>query len=202
VDLAPTLLELAGARGGETMQGRSFRALLTRPDSFAGRSQVFSERNWHDCDEHQRAVRTLRFKLIRTDAYTELPLCITADIGSSPSFHSLRTRAAAGRLTPAQQRLFESPRARLELYDLDRDPWELRNVAGDPRYAKELEELSSALEQWMESSDDFPAAFRIRDDNTDRITGMPFSTRIPPLRNSELPPPDQRWGKRQSDLGM
>ena len=149
VDLAPTLLELAGAGGAEKMQGQSFGELLTQPESFAGRSQVFSERNWHDCDEHQRAVRTRRFKLIRTDAYTEVPLCITADIGSSPSFHSLRTRAAAHRLTPAQRRLFESPRARLELYDLERDPWELRNLAGDPRYAREIQELSSVLEQWI-----------------------------------------------------
>jgi len=114
----------------------------------------------------------------------------------------LRARAQAHRLTPAQQRLFESPRARLELYDLDRDPWELSNLAADPRYAKQVGELAGVLQEWMEQSDDFPAAFRVRDDNTDRITGVPFTTRVPPLQNGDLPPPDQRWGKRQSELGM
>ena len=99
VDLAPTLLELAGARVPEDMQGRSFRALLDAPDSFTGDPYVFSERNWHDCDEHQRAVRTTRFKLIRTDAYTDLPLCTAADIGASASFLDLRARARTGRLT-------------------------------------------------------------------------------------------------------
>jgi N-sulfoglucosamine sulfohydrolase len=195
VDLAPTILEVAGAELPETVQGRSFRSMLKDPGSYAGRTYVFSERNWHDCDEHQRAVRTTRFKLIRTDAYTELPLCTAADIGASPSFLALRARSKAHQLTAAQSRLFEVPRARLELYDLARDPWELRNVADEPRYAKEVRELATVLQEWMEQTDDFPAAYRVRDDNTDRITGVPFTTRIPPLRNPDLPPPSERWGR-------
>jgi arylsulfatase A-like enzyme len=179
VDLTPTILELTGVTLPETMQGRSFRTMLTRPGSYAGRTHVFSERNWHDCDEHQRAVRTMRLKLIRTDAYTPLPLCTAADIGASPSFQALRASAKAGRLTPAQRRLFEAPRARLELYDLAVDPWELHNVAGDPSYTKEIRELAGVLQKWLEETDDFPAAYRVRDDNTDRITGVPFTTRFP-----------------------
>ncbi|MBK5111799.1 MAG: DUF4976 domain-containing protein, partial [Thermoleophilia bacterium] len=35
----------------------------------------------------------------------------------------------------------------LELYDLERDPWELRNVAADPAYAAVLEYMSSHLDQ-------------------------------------------------------
>jgi N-sulfoglucosamine sulfohydrolase len=196
VDLAPTLLDVAGGTPPETMQGQSFRALLTQPDSFAGRMYAFSERNWHDCDEHQRAVRTLRFKLIRTDAYLDLPLCTAADLGASPSFLALRQRAKAGRLTPAQARLFEAPRARLELYDLESDPWEIRNVADEPRYAKDVRRLAAVLEEWIESSDDFPATYRVRDDNTDRTTGVQFTSKIPPLRNTDVPPAQERWGKQ------
>jgi arylsulfatase A-like enzyme len=196
IDLAPTILELAGVSSPASMQGRSFQALLSDPDSFTGSTHVFSERNWHDCDEHQRSVRTARFKLIRTDAYTELPLCTAADIGGSPSFQALRARARAGQLTPAQRRLFEAPRARLELYDLTADPWELRNVADDPRYASYVRELAGVLQQWMEESKDFPAAYRMRDDNTDRITGLPFTTKIPPLRNPDVPPASERWGRQ------
>jgi arylsulfatase A-like enzyme len=195
VDLAPTILELAGAKPPEAMQGRSFRALLTTPATYRGRAYVFSERNWHDCDEHQRAVRTERFKLIRTDAYTALPLCTAADIGASPSFQALRALAKAGRLTAAQRRLFEAPRARIELYDLANDTWELRNVADDPAYAKEVHELARVLQEWIEQSGDFPAAYRVRDDNTDRITGVQFNTKIPPLRNVNVPPPGERWGQ-------
>jgi arylsulfatase A-like enzyme len=195
IDLAPTILELAGTAAPQAMQGRSLRGLFSRPDSYPGRPYVFTERNWHDCDEHQRAVRTSRFKLIRTDAYSELPLCTAADIGASPSFLALRARAKAGRLTPAQRRLFEAPRARIELYDLDADPWELRNVADEPAYAKEVRKLAGVLQEWIEQSKDFPAAYRVRDDNTDRITGVPFTTNIPPLRNPDVPPPSERWGR-------
>jgi N-sulfoglucosamine sulfohydrolase len=194
VDLTPTLLDVAGAPAVDSMQGRSFKELLTAPKTFAGRSHVFSERNWHDCDEHQRAVRTPRFKLIRTDAYTDLPLCTAADIGASPSFHALRALAKAGRLNRAQLRLFEVPRARLELYDLEADPWELRNVADEPRYARQVRQLAAVLQEWMEQTDDFPAAYRVRDDNTDRITGVPFTSKIPPLRNPDVPPEKERWG--------
>jgi N-sulfoglucosamine sulfohydrolase len=176
------------------MQGRSFRALLGAPESFTGDEYVFSERNWHDCDEHQRAVRTARFKLIRTDAYTELPLCTPADVGSSASFLALRARVRTGRLTVAQRRLFETPRARLELYDLRKDPWEVTNVADEPAYATTVRELAGVLESWIERTDDFPATYRVRDDNTDRITGVPFTTKIPPLRNPEPPPAAERWG--------
>ena len=97
IGLMPTLLELAGAEVPERVQGAGFLTLLTDYRSYNGREHVFSERNWHDCDEHQRAVRTARYKLIRTDAYTDVPLCTAADIGASPSFLALRARARAGR---------------------------------------------------------------------------------------------------------
>ena len=50
------------------------------------------------------------------------------------------------------------------------------------------------LQEWIESTDDFPAAYRVRDDNTDRITGIQFTTNIPPLRNPAPPPAARRWG--------
>jgi N-sulfoglucosamine sulfohydrolase len=195
IDLTPTILDVAGAKPAQGLQGKSFRELFTASVAYAAREYVFSERNWHDCDEHQRAVRTTRYKLIRTDAYTELPLCTAADIGASPSFLALRALAKTGRLSTAQARLFEVPRARLELYDLKADPWELRNVADHPAYAREVRGLAAVLQQWVEQSDDFPAAYRVRDDNTDRITGVQATTRIPPLRNPEVPAPGERWGQ-------
>jgi N-sulfoglucosamine sulfohydrolase len=181
VDLAPTFLDLAGLAPPASMQGASIRAIFT-DQTVPGRDYVFSERNWHDCDEHIRSLRTPRYKLIR-NAYVALPHGTPADIGGSPSFRSLLRRKEAGQLTPAQQRLFEVPRPRIELYDLERDPYELRNVAGDEAYWQRARELAAVLDAWIEETGDFPPWLRVRDDHTDRMTGVWFSPKIPPMRN-------------------
>jgi hypothetical protein len=194
VDLTPTLLELAGVTPPETMQGRSFRSILRHPGSYAGHTYVFRGTTG-------TIATNISAPLIRTDTYTELPPCITVDIGASPSILALRARAKAHRLAAAQSRPFESPRVRLELYDLAKDPWERRNVADEPRYAKGVRELAGVLQEWMEQSGDFPAAYRVRADNTDRITGVPFTSKIPPLRipacrrqrSAGAPGPEARW---------
>ena len=180
IDLAPTLLELAGAAPLAGMEGESLRPLLESPEGYAGREVVFAERNWHDCDEHIRAVRTERYKLIRNEAYTELPLCTAADLASSPSWYDLLRLKEEGRLTPEQARLFEAPRARVELYDLEADPGEFRNLAADPDHAGVLRELVAELEAWMARTSDFPGTARRRDDHTDRVTGARFSDEVPP----------------------
>jgi hypothetical protein len=59
-----------------------------------------------------------------------------------------------------------------------------------------VRELVGVLQEWMERSADFPAAYRVRDDNTDRVTGLPFTSKIPPLQNAEVPPPGERWGRQ------
>lgn len=182
IDLAPTFLELAGAPPAATMQGASIRDLLSDPAAHPGREMVFSERNWHDCDEHIRSLRTERYKLIRTDAYLDLPLCTAADLASSPTWFSLIAAKKGGTLTPGQARLFETPRARIELYDLEADPWELVNVGDQAEYAATAQELALALDRWIQETGDFPAWERVRDDHTDRVTGVRFSDRIPPLR--------------------
>lgn len=181
LDLAPTWLDLAGVAVPDQMEGESLRGLLVSPGSHEGRAYVFAERNWHDCDEHIRAVRTERYKLIRNEAYTALPLCTAADIGGSPSWHSLLRLKEEGKLTPEQRRLFEAPRARVELYDLEEDPGEFVNLASDPAHSEVLRELATVLETWMEETGDFPATVRLRDDHTDRITGARFGDEVPPM---------------------
>ena len=183
IDLAPTLLDLAGADPLDGMQGESFQRLLAEPSSYAGREHVFAERNWHDCDEHIRAVRTDRYKLIRNEAYTGVPLCTAADIGNSPSWRSLLRLKEEDALTSEQRRLFEAPRARVELYDLEADPGEFHNLAADSAYTDVLRELVPVLETWMAETGDFPATERRRDDHTDRVTGARFSDQHPPMYN-------------------
>jgi N-sulfoglucosamine sulfohydrolase len=52
----------------------------------------------------------------------------------SPTFVAMRRLRDEGKPTPAQQSCFVSPRPAEELYDVDADPDELVNLAGDPRW--------------------------------------------------------------------
>lgn len=179
VDLAPTLLEIVGLEPSAEMQGRSIAGIL-QDHSVPGREFVFSERNWHNCDEHIRSVRASRLKLIE-NAYTEWPHGTPADITSSLAWQDLFHLKQEGNLNRAQGLLFQVPRPRIELYDLENDPWEIDNLAADPTYRDTVMELMSVLERWKEETGDYPPSERRRGDNTDRITGVKFTKDIPEM---------------------
>jgi arylsulfatase A-like enzyme len=179
IDLAPTFLDLAGLPVPSEMQGSSIRAFLLDP-TLPGRRFVYSERNWHNCDEHIRSVRSERYRLI-LNAYAHLPFGSPADVSSSPSWYALIERRRTGALSPEQARLFEVPRPRVELYDLERDPGEFVNLADRPDHRDIALELLAVLNRWMEATGDFPSTERRRPDNTDRITGVKFGPRLPAM---------------------
>jgi len=179
IDLAPTFLDLAGLPADNAMAGSSLVPAMffqKKPT----REFAFSERNWHNCDEHMRSVTSQRYKLIE-NAYVELPHCSPSDITRSPSWQALADRRDADTLTPVQRLLFQVPRARYELYDLELDPNEYRNVAGNPDYAQVLNDLVNELERWKAATNDFPPERRRRGDNTDRVTGAKFTQSIPEM---------------------
>ena len=59
-----------------------------------------------------------------------------------------------GRLTPAQAAFMAKTRPDEELYDLEKDPHEMNNVASDPRYRQHLERMRSILEKWIVETND------------------------------------------------
>ncbi|WP_374764052.1 sulfatase family protein [Yunchengibacter salinarum] len=180
IDLAPTFVDLAGMAVPDVMQGQSIKAGLFNPDRLS-RAQAFSERNWHDTDEHIRSIRTERYRLIH-NAYVHLPHGSPADVSESPTWRALYARKQAGTLTPAQARLFEVPRPEIEFYDLEADPWEVTNLAGDPAYRALIRDHFAELARWRESTGDFPPHERRRAGHTDRVTGVYFGDSIPPQR--------------------
>jgi hypothetical protein len=60
----------------------------------------------------------------------------------------------AGRLTGPPARFFAPRKPVEELYDVQRDPWQVHNLAADPAYAGELARLRSALYAQMRSAGD------------------------------------------------
>ena len=168
VDLAPTLLDIAGVRQPGSFQGRSFRALLKQPGKSI-RRYAYAEHNWHDFDDHSRSVHSARFNFIRNE-YTDVPGTPPADAVRSLTFQAMRRLRDAGKLTADQRGCFTVPRPREELYDVVADPFELNNLVADPKHAGVLAEMREALVAWQrETADRVPSQRRA--DEFDRESG-------------------------------
>jgi arylsulfatase A-like enzyme len=181
IDLAPTLLKLAGIEIPDSFPGVPFTEVLTGDFGFT-RDYVYSERNWHDCDEHMRSVRSNRYKLI-LNAYTEKPHGTAADIANSLSWFSLLEKKEANSLSFEQSLIFTVPRPSVELYDLSVDPHEYHNLAMNPAFRNIAYDLLGILQEWMRNTNDFSPTKRTRMDHTDRITGIRYYDIIPGLEN-------------------
>ena len=183
IDLAPTILEIAGVPALPTFQGKSLMPLLTVDPTALFRDKVFSEHNWHDFAGYERSVRTAQFKYIH-NYWPELPgsFDMVADI----TYEEMQRLQAAGKLTPPQMNCFITPRPSEELYDVVADPQELNNLANDPKYAVTLKELRGTLENWRQETKDFIPSPRPLD-SFDRVTGelLPGATYGGPPRRGK-----------------
>jgi N-acetylglucosamine-6-sulfatase len=120
VDYPVTMLDYAGIKLPDYMQGRSFRKVLDKGEEPKGWKQEAYYQYWmhmahHDVPGHI-AMRTKRYKLILFHGTQG-----TKGFGSKRSEH---------RTPPAW-----------ELYDLEKDPHERVNVYDDPAYADTVAEL-------------------------------------------------------------
>lgn len=117
IDIAPTLVELAGAPIPQAVQGQSFLGLLAG-GSYEPNKRVFAEKNYHDCYDPIRAVRTAGYKYIR-NFETRRKIILSSD---------LKVSSASAEMWPWAN----EPRDAEELYDLRADPAEMRNLAASP----------------------------------------------------------------------
>ncbi len=184
VDIAPTFLELAGLQPTSiACEGISFAQTLTDPVK-AHRQYAFAEDHWHDYEDQARAVMTQQYKLIRND-YEDLAATPSADAGRALTWQNMLRLEKENGLTASQRACLISPRPKWELFDLQRDPGETRNVAEDTAYQTVRDRMAKALEQWAEETNDYLPSRRTPDE-FDRITGQPdHSVRVRP-RKSKL----------------
>ncbi|MCY4584662.1 MAG: sulfatase [Bryobacterales bacterium] len=153
VDLAATCLHAAGLPIEPKMQGQSLLPILTG-ERESVREAVFTERNWHNHSDPQRAVVTQRFKLIY-NGRPEQPYRPTSDIAASPSWLSFLEEDIRGRLEPNIRRLLAPSRPFIEFYDLLSDPNEFHNLAEDPDYVAERIRHEMLLSDWMHETLDY-----------------------------------------------
>jgi arylsulfatase A-like enzyme len=150
IDMAAMSLAIAGISLPKPMQARNALAIDYQP-----REMTFSARDRADeTVDRIRSVRTERWKYIRNFMPQRPYLQPNYYKDHKPCLMALRSAAAAGHLNEVQQLLFAKTREPEELYDLETDPWEVRNLAADPMCANILQALRGRLERWMEETND------------------------------------------------
>jgi len=137
IDLVPTLLDAVGIDIPANLAGRSYLPLLVGGE-YSENEYVFSEKTFMDVYDPRRAVRSKRYKYMR---HFEVCTIQDARYYIVPRWHMFR------RMDWLRQSIEE-------LYDLERDPWEMQNLARDPEYAEIKGQMSRTLAQWMKDTDD------------------------------------------------
>jgi len=151
IDLAPTVLSIAGVKIPPHLQGHAFLGEQeARP-----RDYVYGARDRMD-ERYDliRAVRDKQYKYLRNyEPFKTYAQRISyAELG--PTMQELRRLHAAGQLNATQELFFRGRKPVEELYDLEADPHELHNLADSAEHRDVLERMRSAHLAWAEQTID------------------------------------------------
>jgi arylsulfatase A-like enzyme len=152
IDFAPTVLTLCGEKKPPKMEGRVFLGNAAEPP----RQYSYGARD--RCDEtvfRFRTVRDARYRYIRNFT-PDRPFLLANQYKESqyPVWNLLKELHAAGKLTPEQEVLCAPTMPEEELYDLDSDPYEIKNLAKSEQQQDVLRRLREALAKWIEETKD------------------------------------------------
>ena len=151
MDLAPTVLSLLNIEPPAHYDGKAFAGLFEdKPRKYAfGTADRFDEST-----DMQRSVLDGRFVYIK-NFMPELPLIYRNKYRERiPMNSKLIQMDSKGELNGDASYIFMKTKEVEELYDLQEDPYEVKNVATKPEYADKLVELRNALSAWQIEIDD------------------------------------------------
>nr|WP_145178510.1 sulfatase [Rubripirellula lacrimiformis] len=157
VDILPTLIEIGGGRVPENLDGRSFAAVL-RGETDSHRERIFTT---HSGDRMMnvflsRSIRTDRYKLIY-NPHLEFAFTTHIDLllrETSGDYFKQWTELAKSDKHAAEVVASYYGRPKYELFDLQSDPNEQTNLAGQPNLGSTESELQSQLNDWMQQQGD------------------------------------------------
>ena len=153
VDFAPTVLSQAGVDIPDHIQGRPFLG----NELGESRRVIYGARDRaDDMFEVSRAVHDGRYVYVRHFLphlpYLQAGRIFFASPGSGKQKESLselfRARDA-GELDDVSSYIFSRRKPVEELYDLENDPFEIQNLAGDPKQKDRLVEMRGLMREWV-----------------------------------------------------
>ncbi|MEA1950599.1 MAG: sulfatase [Planctomycetota bacterium] len=152
-DITPTILDFAGALPKKPwFHGRSFLSILEEEQP-AGWDEIYASHTFHEITMYypMRVVRTQQYKYILNLAH-QLPYPFASDLYASSTWQGLLRRGDKRYGARTVEAYLHRPRH--ELYDLQSDPDEVKNLATDPQHAAVLGQLQAKLEAWQRKTKD------------------------------------------------
>ena len=155
IDLAPSMLQLAGLPFPSWMEGKA----IFGPE-FPERDHLFAARD--RCGDAMDRIRAV----IRRDSWLVQNFNPSLSRlnwsgykeASYPGMPLLRILNKTGGLNTFQAQWLKTDRPEIEFYDLKTDPRDLNNLAAHPDHAPNITQMRSQLDSWIQSSGDRGAA--------------------------------------------
>lgn len=154
IDFGPTVLNLAGVDVPKAMDGKPFLGKGVSEKELESRDEAFGYADRFD--EKYDLVRTLRkgkYKYMRNYQPFNFDGLFNDYRYKMLAYKEWLAMYKAGELNAVQSQFFE-PRTAEALYDIESDPHETNNLAGDPKHAVVLKDLRRRLTEKVKSISD------------------------------------------------
>jgi N-sulfoglucosamine sulfohydrolase len=152
--LTPTIIDFAEAYDNpDSFHGRSFKEIIHQESPQDWRDEVYAAHTFHEITNYypMRVVRTKKYKFIWNIAHP-LTYSSASDLWSSASWQGI-LRDGLGKYG---KRTVESylHRPQFELYDLDKDPYEVVNLADQPEHSSLVDDFCGKLKNFQRETKD------------------------------------------------
>ena len=147
IDILPTILDWTGAKAPPALTGRSLLPILEEENP-KGWDTVYASHQFHEVTMYypMRMIRTRTHKYLRNIAH-KLDYPFASDLYNSLTWQGILKRGDKMMGDRRVESFVHRPME--ELYDLERDPHELKNVAANPACAEVLKDLRERVKAWQ-----------------------------------------------------
>ncbi|WP_109434059.1 sulfatase [Aquimarina sp. AU119] len=164
VDLAPTVLNLAGAQIPEGLDGKAFLGENIDLEEVDTRDETFSYADRFDEKYDQiRAIRKGKFKYIRNYQPFNYDGIMNNYRYKQLAYQEWQSLYEEGKLNDIQSAFFKDREPEM-LFDVESDPFETKNLIDDPKYHDISNDMRQRLNKWVKQMPDlsfFPEHFLI-----------------------------------------
>ncbi|HBE03035.1 MAG TPA: heparan N-sulfatase [Spirochaetia bacterium] len=153
-DITPTIADFCCAACSQTeFYGKSFKSIIDDEHPQNWRNEVFLAHTFHEITNYypMRVLRGEKHKFIWNIAHP-LTYSSASDLYYSPNWQALCKNPEARYGQRSVDAYLHRPR--FELYDLENDPQEIKNLAALPQYQKQINDYSDKIRKFQEDTKD------------------------------------------------